>query len=306
MKSIIYNVNTSTGELTPIALNQPGQVRNDGASCGFSAPFCPNEIQYTAVASCPTTGAGIITYTITINITDAGSLSAPFTVTVNGVEQTTNAMLNTRVVVNNVMGDATVQVSTASFCFECTSVEAVTAADCVPVELLSFTAKPLEEQIELEWRTASELNNEYFQIERSADGKTFYSIGKIAGNGTTVEMNDYLFIDEEPLKDMNYYRLKQVDFSSYYDYSHIIQAALDNKVFSAILSPVPAQEELNISATETIAKIEVFDMYGKLVKQHIADASQVRLNIDMLNIGTYFVRLQNEHGKVSVKRFVKH
>ena len=82
----------------------------------------------------------------------------------------------------------------------------------LPVELLSFEAVADGREVTLNWQTATELNNDYFTVERSSDGINFERIGKVMGNGTTKESKSYTFKDRAPLPGMGYYRLSQTDY----------------------------------------------------------------------------------------------
>jgi hypothetical protein len=104
----------------------------------------------------------------------------------------------------------------------CVSRAAVLAAcQALPVELISFTGKQLEKHNVLVWVTASEINNDYFEIERSANGVTFETIGIIKG-ANNKQQHQYEYRDEHPFVGINYYRLKQVDTDGKFAYSDII------------------------------------------------------------------------------------
>jgi endonuclease I len=93
----------------------------------------------------------------------------------------------------------------------------------LPVELLSFNAVYKNEQIILEWETASETNNDFFTIERSEDAKYFSPIGVLKGAGNSTLVHNYQFIDKNIKKGIwLYYRLKQTDFSGNFTYSKTI------------------------------------------------------------------------------------
>src|ERR1700751_1021249 len=83
----------------------------------------------------------------------------------------------------------------------------------LPVELVSFTADCSNGHELLNWSTASETNNDYFLVERSDDGNTFYEIGRAAGHGTSSQTNNYTFTDPQPLSGTVYYRLEQIDYN---------------------------------------------------------------------------------------------
>ncbi len=92
----------------------------------------------------------------------------------------------------------------------------------LPVELLSFTGKLNDSQVDLEWETASELNNDYFTVERSSDGVNFEPIGRIDGKGNYNGLSKYYLTDFSPLQGVSYYRLKQTDYDGKFEYSNII------------------------------------------------------------------------------------
>lgn len=87
----------------------------------------------------------------------------------------------------------------------------------IPVEMLTFTANVRSNMVEINWSTASEMNNRMFEIQR-ADGNSgqsslnWITIGYVEGNGTTTERSDYSFTDKAPVNGVSYYRLKQIDF----------------------------------------------------------------------------------------------
>ena len=81
----------------------------------------------------------------------------------------------------------------------------------------------------LEWATDWELNNDYFEVQRSSDRTLFSSIGEVKGVGNSQTKQEYSFIDDYPLTSINYYRLKQIDFDGGYEYSPIIEIAIEEK-----------------------------------------------------------------------------
>lgn len=98
----------------------------------------------------------------------------------------------------------------------------------IPVELVSFTASQSNDQIQLSWITATELNNQGFEIERKTT-ESWEKIGFVDGNGTTTEMQYYSFTDNSGLVNnvyKIYYRLKQIDFDGTYEYSNEVTIEL--------------------------------------------------------------------------------
>ncbi|MCS6917596.1 MAG: CUB domain-containing protein [Chitinophagales bacterium] len=83
----------------------------------------------------------------------------------------------------------------------------------LPVELVSFTCEPVGAQALLTWKTASELNNDYFVVERSADMEHFEEIARVKGKGTSLHPSEYFLLDPMPHPGYTYYRLSQVDLN---------------------------------------------------------------------------------------------
>lgn len=97
----------------------------------------------------------------------------------------------------------------------------------LPVNLLDFTASLNNNEVMVEWSTASEINNNYFKVERSIDGINFYEIDRVDGVGNSNENNYYTSIDETPNKGLSYYRLIQVDYDGNFEI-HTVVAVTNN------------------------------------------------------------------------------
>jgi hypothetical protein len=83
----------------------------------------------------------------------------------------------------------------------------------LPVELGDFKGKVTdEEKVQLNWMTYSEVNNDFFTVERSADGMNYEEVTRVKGKGNSTSINNYQWMDEKPLPGLSYYRLKQTDF----------------------------------------------------------------------------------------------
>ncbi len=105
----------------------------------------------------------------------------------------------------------------------------------LPVELLFFSATVNnQKQVILNWATASELNNDFFTVERSIDGLNWEVVEFVNGNGTTPLRNDYSTTDIRPFTGLSYYRLKQTDFDGAFEYSYIVSVFIDGEEKSLI------------------------------------------------------------------------
>lgn len=85
----------------------------------------------------------------------------------------------------------------------------------LPVELLSFTLSCKDKQAEVKWSTATEVNNDFFTVERSADALNYVPLGTVTGAGNSSSVQNYSFMDTDPLSGTSFYRLKQTDFNGY-------------------------------------------------------------------------------------------
>lgn len=138
--------------------------------------------------------------------------------------------------------NGTILTSAAVTNFSPFTLASVSALNPLPVELTYFRASLTPEKlVNLEWQTASELNNDAFEVERSKDGFDFTSVARVNGAGTTTGKTDYSIIDEAPLPGISYYRLKQIDFDGTYTYSHVVSVKRGEDPF--IVYPNPAGKQ---------------------------------------------------------------
>ena len=156
------------------------------------------------------------------------------------------------------------------------------------------------------WETASELNNDRFEVERSADGIDFGVIGEVKGFGTTTATQYYSFIDANPVAGTNYYRLRQVDFDGAFEYTDIKSVHFGEATQSFSVFPNPASDELQISTpffSNQSVDIHIFNNQGQLMKQQTFGANNRHtLNISDLANGLYLIQLTsgNERHEQSV------
>lgn len=168
-------------------------------------------------------------------------------------------------------------------------------ATALPIELISFQSKVEKTSIVLNFSTATERNNDYFSIERSADGRTFQEIGRVQGAGDSYTTRHYAFNDPQPLTGINYYRLRQVDFDGAFAYSPVVSALFgQNK--QLVLAPMPASEHLRMQvdeATNTDSRWQVFDLNGRqmMAGELPAETTEQTIEIGTLPEGIYVLRL---------------
>ncbi len=177
----------------------------------------------------------------------------------------------------------------------------------IGVTWLDFMAKTSKENtIDLFWSTASEKQNSHFDIQRSANGRDWTTIGTVKGNGTTAAKNTYKFNDNAPLSRLNYYRLKQVDFDGKFDYSPTVSVNILTSGKGLTIYPNPVSDKLNVvsNSLDREGSVQVFDMKGSLVKTTLLIGNS--LDVSDLPIGLYQMRLIDSKGTtLDIARFVK-
>lgn len=162
----------------------------------------------------------------------------------------------------------------------------VSSSDAVnsplPIELTAFSAHVEYNKVKIEWTTASELNNDYFTIERAREIEQFEDIEKIEGKGTTSLVSNYLTYDYTPFSGKSYYRLKQTDFDGQFSYSHIVFVEFEGTKERLTVYPNPViNNEVNI----LIDGLNPFE--------------EVVLNmIDMRGVSTYSSKHTANHGGI--------
>lgn len=178
--------------------------------------------------------------------------------------------------------------------------------EALPVTLLSFKGYRKENNVVLTWQTTNEINNSYFEVERSDNSKTFTSIGTVKGTNAANGSN-YSFTDIQPLKRMNYYRLKQVDKDGKFTYSGVVSANFTGNAFVAAY-PNPATKSINIiiPQSNTVSEINIYNMAGKQVAHSYVAANTTveRLNVNSLAPGVYNIILIQGSNRSSAK-FIK-
>ena len=188
----------------------------------------------------------------------------------------------------------------------------VGAATVLPITLSKFTAKKVNNDIQLAWVTQTEKNVARFEVERSADAQNFISIGTKSAKGNSNVALFYDLMDTRPLSGNNYYRLKTTDNDGSVTYSSVVNVFF-GKSFNADIRPNPVRNDLNIVtfADEKMdINIRVFDMTGKEVLyipmgiNKNTDSNSI--DVTQLLPGVYNIRFENaNHSLLENRKFVK-
>jgi 1,4-alpha-glucan branching enzyme len=166
----------------------------------------------------------------------------------------------------------------------------------LPLQWLGFTAqKGANKSIELNWQTANEINNSYFNVERSIDGVTYNTIGSVpaAKGGSTTQ--NYTFTDAQPFTGLNYYRLKQVDKDGQFTRSKTVALSINGSSAQWQVYPNPAHGSTALHVNTTLGKVQLVltDLQGKKVYSQTVTAAtagqQVTIPVQHLAKGLYLL-----------------
>lgn len=182
----------------------------------------------------------------------------------------------------------------------------------LPVELIKFSGKPVDDAVILNWQTATETNNDFFTLERSFDGRNYETIAIVKGKGTTHQIQFYEFVDHSPALGVNYYRLKQTDFDGTFEIFDQIVAVDFVEGVKAEVRPNPVNQDyfqlvFNSSGGDDLV-VEIYSVAGKLLYKEIfntdKDLNYLDVALPGLSNGIYILKA-SQNNFVENIRFVK-
>jgi len=178
----------------------------------------------------------------------------------------------------------------------------------LPVSLLFFEALANDNHVKTRWATASETNNDYFTVERSADAIDFQPVGIVDGSGQSNALIQYAFTDAEPLPGLSYYRLKQTDFDGSATYSEIkpVRFTEDPASPSLQFTHLNTNGMLTFAFSKGVAveRLSIFDSSGRMVyEENLAREilQQGSLQIPMLSNGIYLMVISTPESEFKSK-----
>jgi hypothetical protein len=187
----------------------------------------------------------------------------------------------------------------------------VIGSTVLPVSLISFTAKATTNGVAINWATASEQNNNRFELQRSADGNSFITIKTVTGANNANSRNNYSFLDKNPIAGVNYYKLVQIDNDGTVKELGVQAVSSDSKGLAFNVSSYGDVNQINytVYATTSVkANVSVFDLSGKQVANITIDLSagnnNLKINSNNLKSGVYVAVLKAENNTLTSK-FVK-
>lgn len=177
----------------------------------------------------------------------------------------------------------------------CPSTCTLGAPAVLPVAFLSFSARPNGKSVQLDWATASETDNDFFEIQRSGDAINWRSIEQINGTGTTTDRSTYTFYDADPEGAILYYRLKQVDYDGTFAFSDVVTVALGVGPLQAF--PNPTHGIVTITSSGTVS---LHDLTGKLLQSQNFGVRKGQFTFDLSEFpaGLYLLRAEGGTQKI--------
>ncbi|WP_165864819.1 T9SS type A sorting domain-containing protein [Rufibacter latericius] len=179
----------------------------------------------------------------------------------------------------------------------------------LPVTWLYVKAERKNQQVHLQWATASEVNNDRYEVEFSLDGKNFTSAGKVAGAGNSTIEQKYEFQHSSSATATSYYRIKQIDFDGGFEYSKVVAVQSGRAALAQVtLYPNPSQDYLYLGnlTLDASATVEILDVQGKTINRAkpTLDGGTPVISVQQLQAGNYILRIKTNHQLVQ-QRFVK-
>ncbi len=175
------------------------------------------------------------------------------------------------------------------------------SATALPIELISFNASEINEGILVEWKTASENNNDYFLVEKSTGMSEWEAIEQIKGTNQNNNV-EYSFLDENKTSSLSYYRLKQVDYNGEYTYSKIVSVSSDAPNLEWLVYPNPTTGYLNISNLGNhIESIDLVDIYGRKINTFFLTDEHITIDLSTQIEGIYFIQASFQNNIISQK-----
>lgn len=262
------NIFGASGSSTVVTINYPG------------SPYTP-----------PGTAAPVITGIATGTFSSTIGLSIDSTTGVVNLDSSYNG---TYTVTYNYTNGACATSSTAP----------IIITGALPVKLVYFNAVKQGSTALLQWATTEEINNSYFEVERSSNGVNFSPIQKVdANNSNSNQLNKYTAIDNTPLPGNNFYRLKQVDIDGKVSYSSVVELSFSGSIALKVFPNPATQNEITVNYTlGSLKTIAVYSVENKLMLMRNLNnvSGNQKLDISNLAKGVYIIKLSGDKGNQSV------
>lgn len=279
-------------------------------SATYSSGALTQTTYFSRIESC-SDGASVNSNTVTVTVIKGGTLSGTQNLTTgqatvfasDGTSGGTWSSSNTNVASVNSStgavaavspGQATISYSVTSGGRTCTSSRVVNVTAPLPVSWLSFTAKPLNKQVVLDWSTATETNSRDFQIMHSTDGNRWNQVGTVNAAGTSNTTRMYQFVHSNPATGQNTYYIEQRDLDDRLNYSRIVEVILGKVNASIWVYPNPVQDQRIRMQTTTPTLMILYNSLGAEVLRRQLPMGTTTVLLPNLAAGVYRLRAGTE------------
>ncbi|MEO0472028.1 MAG: T9SS type A sorting domain-containing protein [Bacteroidota bacterium] len=174
----------------------------------------------------------------------------------------------------------------------------------LPVSWADFTAEVQRNQVQLQWSTWEETNNDRFEVERSVDGETYFSIGIVDAIGNSNVTNSYSFVDFQPAFGESQYRIKQIDQDGAFSFSKVRSVLMQD--ISLQLQSISTNQLAVRYPFEAGTQIRILDLQGRmLMTRQIGQKKAVaEISVASIPAGVYIIQVQGRNG-VLAQRWIK-
>lgn len=184
----------------------------------------------------------------------------------------------------------------------------VNGQSALPVTLIAFETVKLEQAVKLSWKTSSETNSDFFEIQRSHNAKDWKSLGRVESAGDSKGQIGYDYTDIGPLGGNNYYRLKMVDRDGTFAFSQI--KMVEWNVNALTVYPNPAVDRLEMDAKDwsKVASVKILNAEGRIVgeRKPVAGPGEKHLSLTGFKAGNYILQIEYVDGSYERTHFVKY
>ncbi|MDF2436983.1 MAG: hypothetical protein K0Q95_1359 [Bacteroidota bacterium] len=181
------------------------------------------------------------------------------------------------------------------------------ASNPLPIELTVFDGKATTNGNLINWSTASETNNDHFELERGNNVYSFEKIASIDGSGNSTSMLNYNYMDKYPERTINYYRLKQIDYNGEFSYSEIISID-NNQMAETFVNAYPnptTGNSINIAFSENVNSLIIYNILGDVIYNSENLLSNKPISLDVMAKGVYIIKALTSEQKLITSKFTK-
>lgn len=291
----------STGNKVTFQLGQRGQFGFDNNNSVRVSVSLNGGAPVTALTILGPNSNAAPTFDIGVGSSASGSYATPNTVTQGTIATNQNpsagSIANFTVNLPNFAArttvDVTITITTARKSIVLIDNVTISSSEPLPVELTRFNAAANGQGVTVEWATASEKNNDRFEVQRSTTGEAFETIGTVKGQGSTSSAHEYIFVDSHPLSGLSYYRLRQVDTDGTTAYSPVVTV---QRTPEATAYPNPSAGSITLPVSSGAIRYRVLNNVGQTLLSGQA-AGNEQLDISRLPKGPFFLELTTATGR---------